>query len=382
MNKLTISEPVVVGCSRPHETRWGHFQFPSLCRLPGGALMATISDAEDATCGYGQPLRRYVSVDNGHTWQADPQASPGAGPHASCAEGFDGEYLILSASATFDLAAAGLQLPPAAGKAFAYQDFHFYKVAECPAAVRNYLTRLPAWRWTPAKPAWTPEQIAYDVDGHLCWTANAEQVVARTWFEHAPIRHGGELLYVDYRTNCLRDDGATPDGWSCLLMASHDNGRSFQKRSVLATGRVYEPMLADTADGELVCVIRGADQEQRPMLITHSADHGHTWEPARKLFTFGVFPALVRLGNGALLLAFGRPGVWVSASFDGGRTWGDPVPVIAGDARDIMAHTCGYTNLLPVSDDEALLVYSDFQHVGPDGLPCKSVEVRRIAVRR
>ncbi len=133
--------------------------------------------------------------------------------------------------------------------------------------------------------------------------------VARTWFDHAPIRHNGELLYVDYRTNCLRADGATPDGWSCLLMVSRDNGRSFQKRSILATGRVFEPMLADTAEGERVCVIRGADQDQRPMLITH---------------------------------------------------------------------TCGYTNLLPMSDNEALLVYSDFLHVGPDGLPCKSVEVRRI----
>ncbi|MDA0990183.1 MAG: sialidase family protein [Verrucomicrobia bacterium] len=100
------------------------------------------------------------------------------------------------------------------------------------------------------------------------------------------------------------------------------------------------------------------------------------------MFTFGVFPALVRLANGALLLAFGRPGVWVSTSFDGGRTWDDPVPVIEGDAGNNAAHTCGYTNLLPVSDDAALLVYADFQHVGPDGLPCKSVEVRRITVRR
>jgi hypothetical protein len=47
-----------------------------------------------------------------------------------------------------------------------------------------------------------------------------------------------------------------------------------------------------------------------------------------------------------------------------------------------MAHTCGYTNLLPVSDDAALLVYADFQHVGTDGQPCKSVEVRRITIPR
>jgi hypothetical protein len=148
-------------------------------------------------------------------------------------------------------------------------------------------------------------------------------------------------------------------------MVSRDNGRSFHNRSVLATGRVYEPMLAETTDGELVCVIRGTDQEQRPMLITRSRDHGRTWEPPRPLFGFGVFPALVRLGNGALLLAFGRPGVWVSASLDGGRTWADPVPVIRGDAYT-HARTCGYTNLLFRSaDDEAMLVYCDFATPAP-----------------
>lgn len=378
---MHISSPVVVVCSHPHESRWGHFQFPSLCRLPDGALLVTISDAEDATCGYGQPLHRYLSADDGRTWQAASQAAPGAGPHASCAELYDGEYLILSASAVFDLVAAGVQLPATVGTAFAYQEYHFYRVDSCPAPLRDYLTRLPAWRWTPHQPTWTPDQVAYEIAGQLCCTMGDERVVARTWFEHAPIRHHGELLYVDYRTNCLRADGTTPDGWSCLLMASRDNGRSFQCRSVVATGRVFEPMLADTADGALVCVIRGTDQEQRPMLITYSGDHGRTWEPPSPLFDFGVFPALVRLGNGALLLAFGRPGVWVSASLDGrGRTWTEPVPIIPGDRHALYQHTCGYTNLLPMSDTEALLVYSDFQHTGPDGQPGKAIKVRRITM--
>ena len=118
------------------------------------------------------------------------------------------------------------------------------------------------------------------------------------------------------------------------------------------------------------------------MLITRSADHGHSWQTPQPLFGFGVFPALVRLGSGALLLSFGRPGVWVTASSDGGRTWLEPVAVIEGDPSNVTAHTCGYTALLPTGDDEALLVYSDFAHTGPDGLPCKSVEVRRVTVRR
>ena len=382
IDSVRISDPVVVGRSRPHETRWGYFQFPGLCRLPSGDLMVTVNDAEDATSGYGKPLRRFTSSDEGESWQEMAEAAPGFGPHATCAELFEGECQILAASPTFDLAAAGLHLPPPVSSLFVYSDFRFYKVSECPAPLQQFLTRLRAWRWTPARPTWTPEEVAYHVDGHLCWTFGEDRAVSHTWFEHPPIRHGGELLDVDYRTNCLQPDGSPPDGFSCLLMASSDNGRSFHKRSVLAAGRVYEPMLTDTATGELVCAIRSTDHEQRPMLVTYSSDRGYTWETPRVLFESGVFPALVRLGCGALLLAFGRPGVWVSASLDGkGRTWTYPAPIMGGNLKALEANTCGYTNLLPVGDSEALIVYSNFQHLGPDGQPYKSIEVRRITVR-
>jgi hypothetical protein len=33
---MRISEPVVVAVSKPYETRWGYFQFPAICCLPGG----------------------------------------------------------------------------------------------------------------------------------------------------------------------------------------------------------------------------------------------------------------------------------------------------------------------------------------------------------
>lgn len=379
MKELILSEPVVVGCSQENETRWGRFQFPSLFRLPGGELMVTVNDAEDATNGYGRPLHGFTSSDEGRSWRETVPAVPVAGPHATCAEVFDDEYLIVPASEAFD--PAGMHLPPPVSRTFAYREILFYRVDQCPAPVRHYLTRLPAWRWSPARRNWEPAEVRYDVSGQLGFRCGNEGTLSRTWFEHAPIRHNGELSYVDYRVNCLGSDGTAPDGCSCLLMVSRDNGRSFQKRSVLASGHVYEPMLAETGAGELVCVIRGADQEQRPMLITHSRDHGWNWEEPRPLFDYGVFPNLVRLGNGVLLLAFGRPGVWVSASLDGGgRHWTGPTPVIDGDARGLMAATCGYTNLLPLGDDEALLVYSDFKHRGADGKLCKAIEVRRIRV--
>jgi hypothetical protein len=374
MGAITLSDPVVVACSAPGEARWGHFQFPSLCRLPSGALLVTVHDAEDATAGYGDPLRRYISADEGQTWAPLHDAEP----HACCAEVFDGEYLIVASNAAYDI--SGVALPAPAGVTRSIYGFAFslYAVEACPAPLYEYLTRLPARRWTPARPAWSPEEVVYRIPGHLTWRTGNQPLIPHTWFEHAPLRHGDALLYIDYRSNCLLADGTAPDAFACLVMASHDNGRTFHLRGVAARGNVFEPALAEAADGTLVCVIRQTDHEQQPMLVTRSLDHGYTWEPPMPLFGFGVFPALTRLADGTLLLAFGRPGVWLSTSRDG-RDWSDPVPVIAGDPAAIDIHTCGYTELLPLDDGGALLVYSDFQHAGPDG-PCKSIEVRRVTV--
>lgn len=377
---MKISEPAVVGVSQPGENRWGHFQFPTISRLPDGQLMVTANNADDATAGYGHCPRRFVSGD-GEAWRPADPGVPGGGPHAACAELFAGEYMVLPSAKTFDTAAAGLRLPEPVGTAFAYIEFYYRRVDDCPPALRDYLTRIDGWRWTPACPQWTPERVTYDVPGQICWTLGKELTVARTWFERRPIHYGDELLYVDYRTNCLRADGSVPQGFSCILMASQDNGRSFHKRGVVAEGRMYEPMVAQTRGGGLACVIRGADQEQRPMLISHSSDGGRSWEPPHRLFDFGVFPAILRLDNGVLLLSFGRPGVWVSASLDGtGRTWTEPVPVIRGDHASIQADTCGYTDLLATGPDEATLVYSNFKYRLPDGQGAKSIETRRIRV--
>jgi hypothetical protein len=375
---MHISDPVIVATSKPFETRWGYFQFPSICRLPGGELMVTINNTEDATSGYGDPLLRFISTDSGATWtpaERFPQASI---PPAFCSPVFNGEYLVTPGTNAFDVEGQGIAMPPPVGTTFAHQEFRYYRTSDCHPALQEYLKHMPAQRWMPAQPAWVEEIIQYDVPDSLCWTFGKETAVSRPWFEHTPIRHQDELLYMDYRAACLVD-GKSPQGFTCLLMVSKDNGHSFHKRALAVAGRVYEPILADTAAGELVCVMRGADQEQRPMLITYSPDHGCHWGPTQELFPFGVFPSLVRMSSGALLLAFGRPGVWVSASMDGtGRNWSEPAQVLAGDPDKLGELTCGYTGLLPTGPDEALLVYSNFQHHNAAGQQCKSVEVRRI----
>ena len=149
-------------------------------------------------------------------------------------------------------------------------------------------------------------------------------------------------------------------------MASTDDGLSFHKRGLVATDPSGhdlhgEPTIAETKDGGLVCVVRRTDQVQKPMAITWSKDAGRNWTPAVDLFEFGVFPCLLRLGSGPLLLSYGRPGIHVGVNRNGdGRVWDSRRTIIPGDHAEVSRHSCGYTSLLALGPNSALLAYSDF----------------------
>jgi hypothetical protein len=210
---------------------------------------------------------------------------------------------------------------------------------------------------------------------------------SRTSLEQRVLRLGDELLYADWKSHYLMPDGSAPKSLQTLCMVSKDNGRSFRMRSVIAADPsgndiLAEATLAPTADGDLVCVMRRADHNQKPMAFTRSRDAGRSWEPLQSFQGFGVLPQLRLLGNGMLVLSFGRPGVWLSVSPDGGRNWMDPIPVIEGDADKVHEHSCGYTDMAALGDEWLLLAYSDFCHVDRAGEVRKAICVRPVQVRR
>ena len=144
-----------------------------------------------------------------------------------------------------------------------------------------------------------------------------------------------------------------------------------------------EPCLLPTTDGKLACIIRCADQRQRPLLIAYSADKGRTWSATRPLHDFGVMPQALLLENGIAVASFGRPGVHLMFSPDGkAGEWVGPLALIPGDPKRINEHSCGYTRLLPVSGGTFLIAYSDFKYPGEDGKMRKAILVRKIAVTK
>jgi hypothetical protein len=82
-----------------------------------------------------------------------------------------------------------------------------------------------------------------------------------------------------------------------------------------------EPGVVRLGNGELLCFMRTAEYE--PICVSRSRNEGRTWHPPEKVGVDGILPTPVRLDNGVLALSYGRPGVWVTFSADGGRWWSD-----------------------------------------------------------
>ncbi|MBN2562022.1 MAG: exo-alpha-sialidase [Phycisphaerae bacterium] len=171
--------------------------------------------------------------------------------------------------------------------------------------------------------------------------------------------------------------------WKTVLVGSSDGGKSWHYRSVIACARhapwgkefpagfegPSEPAMELLPNGELVCVMRvGVKQKSRwdhateamRMLLARSGDGGLTW--SRFCLPFeGVRPKIRLMTNGALVMAFGRPGNNLIFSTDGGRTWGAETVLTAADVR-----TSGYVDILEVRPGRLLAVYDQY-NTDPSG---------------
>lgn len=386
--ELTMDAPVAVALSAPGETRWGYHQFPALSRLPDGSILLVYSDAEDASEAHGVPAPWYRSTDGGANWLSSGSGIEPTRPHYAVSRVFGGEYLVVPATRYLDVAVDGIELPEPVSTGFTYQRTYSYRCSDLPVATREYFGLLPARRWQPNRTEWEASTVAYDTTALVARRRGESTLLPRTFFERAVVPFADELLYADYRAQYARDDGSVATKGYSSLMVSTDNGRSFARRTTIAidpddNDLMGEPALSQTADGRLVCVLRRTDHVQKPMCIVWSDDAGRTWSRPADLFEFGVWPCLLLLGNGALVLSYGRPGVHLAVDADGtGARWTSHAAVIEGDHSAIQRHSCGYTSLLALDDETFLLAYSDFRYDAGEREPYKAILVRRVHARR
>ena len=161
--------------------------------------------------------------------------------------------------------------------------------------------------------------------------------------------------------------------WWPMILRSTDSGRTFDLWSEIpyapdaavdpkaATRNGFtEPTVCFLPDGSVLCLMRTTDGGgPGPLYSARSTDNGKTWSQPAVFDDLGVWPQMLRLKNGVTLAVYGRPGLYVRATADpAGLRWAQRVTIVPPGA--IHTETCSYAALLPLSDDRALLAYSDF----------------------
>ncbi len=407
---------------------WGYYQFPDMWRIAGGEIRLCVNVGPDSALGRHDPSIWFASNSPGRRWRQIRREQVDLTPDIHALP--DGRQVkIGSQRYVYHWSAYGpgnrwrriflrqLDIKPTFGPWF--DDYGqceqvAYRMGDIAASARRFaLAVQPA----PDEP-WQKTTGIVDVPDLLVRAT----VRAKAWFDKDRADIWQEVdpsfaLPIPVRVTVLPDgtmltaiSGQNPrvtdrryDQVICL--ASADAGQTWRQCGTIAddTGQTThgygagEQEIALMPDGDLLCVMRtqmSAHKEDSHFLAAaRSSDGGATWTRPSKIAEFSVTPHLLALKNGKVAVVYGRPGVYVRTSDDGGRSWGPSVAVVGPDEEDLrsqpaetwfdhgqLAYTCANTDVVLSGPDRFLLAYSDFQHPSPYGGRRKAILIREIIV--
>lgn len=408
---VTLAEPVVAAQGPADLDRagagWGRWQFPSIRRLADGRLLVYFSLGADAEAEYGKPVGVAYSSDNGKTWRV--------GKPRPAHEIEDGVLLPngdrLKPVQLETRRGEEFNLPtPAASFACSYgYPRSLYRVEDLPEELRQWkFRRLPAGasRWVEeTADMHIPDEFRAVTQEGAGATPGATGI--------APVKKGtlsypsfhGEmrvapdksLWAVMYCMCRLRGKGERPL-YLPVFLRSTDQGRSWdmlgevpykgdEQADPHAKQRdgFTEPAFNFMPDGSVICLMRTMDGfGHGPMYLSRSTDQCRTWFQPKVFDTFGKYPQLLTLGNGVSLATYGAsggPGYFVvRATRDpAGLEWEPAVQFKVSPSQGDAWDTCGHTGIVALNDDNALMVYSEFNFPDATGVPRKTILVRNLS---
>ena len=222
----------------------------------------------------------------------------------------------------------------------------------------------------------------------------------------------GSLYIAEYKPAGANPFTGVYEGkCNSYILRSVDNGESWEiqgyipyqpdeEKDKLANLKAgfSEPCIDFMPDGSILCILRTCDvfhgaPEWGPTYLSRSYDGGKTWSKPEYFKDRGALPQLLQLKCGATLAVVTRPGIYVYASYDSGKTWTECVEVMTGDDRSKLmnkppvrpdfhewAGSCCNCTIQPLSDNKALLAYSDFYVPDENGVKRKGIKTREIVV--
>ena len=283
--QLRAGTPVLVDRSA------GHFWFSSLHAAGDDRILCDVGLTDDVAQGKWPGLL-YLSKDGGHGWHrvAEPET------HSCCSVQLDPDRLLLMPYETWPLSSGDKRNAKAEGTIVAFGKDDAVEV----------------------EPVWVqfldfPFDLADYYQGELLLLTDGNIL---------PLRDGRLFCTVYGKV-------ASDEKYSLFAGASEDEGVTWRFLSVVAGGADVpdaregpnESNAVRLGDDRLFCVFRvGGYQTYHK---AYSADEGRSWtKPEPVEGTWSVEPKLVRLGNGAILLCGGRPGLLLWICTDGqGQRW-------------------------------------------------------------
>lgn len=420
---MHLSERILVYAPEMNETaaRWGVYAIPRMWREPTGKLVIRFNGEEDcADTGkmFCLPALFYVSNDDGKHWEFDPDGERKydigilTGIDAPCLRTKSGDILCLK----YKKQAAPIRDVPF-WKEFVLPDgeavVRSYRYGDIPAACKGL-------RMVRVKPGGeeTSEEILFDFPEREVLVNSkvpsgegfipVDEYIQPYIFKSPYLSSLKELPDGTLAALCTGQNPAVGDRYcgEVYLAVSTDNGKSFTKRSTVASGIEGVPYgyggdggevsLAVDHSGGMYAVMR-MDMSIHPdadstkvwgTCFTASFDGGYTWSEPKEIADSSVTPHIVCLGD-TLVVIYGRPGVHFKYSTDRGKTWSKSVSIIGktlsqerADGRSDFDSKYGksisYSNTFveKLSEKSIIVCYNDLTFPDKNGIPTKAAFVR------
>lgn len=379
--KIKVETPRIVYQAKERKS-WGHVQFPRIFRQDSTkiAIVWNMND-DDVTAKYKRGWK--YSKDNGNTWFFRWKEKPkNIGVQLS-----NEEYFKLISKKYEEEDVFETLIPE---KQEDQHSFTLYDIRDIDSAYTklNYVRTLKngLTQKGSAKVDYLKGTLKHSYKGiffNQLWGAVKELP-------------DGRLLTCQY-PYFYRDGTKIPES-GISFFESSDKGKSWRQISFipfsinekLTEGRrarkdfvgFSEPIFEVLDNKRIVCVMRSASgYEVAPMYSAISNDLGRTWSRPEPITNNGVSPQLLPLGNGVVVLSYGRPGVQVRFCIPNkdNLEWTDPIELLRYKKLRGQV-SCGYTSLFPLSENTFYIVYSDFRTRNDENIPRKGIIIRKITV--
>lgn len=384
--KMKVSEAVCVGQGPTYEeVSWGPWQFPNINRLNDGRIVCSINPGQDDFSSYGMPNVWFVSEDEGETWAP---ISPEEAEVQSGTKLPNGDRLFTDMIPPVQIPDDCFPEKPLMSFPGFADIFYIDSLKSGTAEKKWSFRRLPAGSETivheKADVDWPYMTVAKSYsDGYMPPFA----------FGRLRVAPDGSLWQMHYANGADPKDGHGYMYQSVYYFRSTDNGHSWKLASFLSAENIpgayafCEQDIAWSKNGTAISLIRGADGCYKAL----SKDGGFHWDSIERFDDIGVDPAIRILPCGAAIASYGRPGFFLRASYDPDLiNWEEPYEIISRADHSVEMNTpcapgpghsdgtCSYSEILPLSDNEALVTYVDFYVPDKEGIKRKSLMVRRI----